>query len=233
MFDGVRLISFDLDDTLWPCEPVIRAAEAEAYHWLNQHAPRLTERFSIADLRNHRLAHAAARPTMAHDLTAVRAGALAVLLQSEGYPEGLADEATAVFRRARNQVTPYAEVVDALAALRNRYTLVSVTNGNAEVERTPLHASFHFSLTAAEVGAAKPDPAIFAAASARSGIPYRGCLHVGDDPLRDVAAARALGVRTVWVNRSGRDWPAGLPPADLEVGDIAQLVGVLTGGVPA
>ena len=33
------VLSFDLDDTLWPVEPVIRAAEAAMWKWLQeQHA---------------------------------------------------------------------------------------------------------------------------------------------------------------------------------------------------
>ena len=66
-----------------------------------------------------------------------------------------------------------------LVSLRARYTLVSVTNGNSQIEQTPLHDSFDHSLTAAEVGAAKPDPAIFEVASARTGVPLSGfCMSV-------------------------------------------------------
>ena len=63
---------------------------------------------------------------------------LAELLQADGYPLTLAEQASDVFRAARNRVTPYAEVVDALALLRERYVLVSVTNGNSQIEHTPL-----------------------------------------------------------------------------------------------
>jgi putative hydrolase of the HAD superfamily len=224
MFGHVRLISFDLDDTLWPCHPVIRGAEQACYDWLRREAPRLTERYSPEALREHRLALGRAQPAIAHDLTEVRLRSLRELLRQAGYAEDLADAASDVFRAARNRVTPYDEVIEGLQRLRGRFTLVSVTNGNSQIEQTPLHASFHHSLTAAEVGAAKPDPAIFHAASARSGVPLEAFLHVGDDPLRDVEAARAIGLTTVWVNREGRDWPSDLQPADLEVSEIGSLV---------
>lgn len=229
MFERVRLICFDLDDTLWPCHPVIRAAEAECYAWLDRRAPRLTASCSPDQLREHRLAIGREHPEIAHDLTAVRTHSLGLLLQDHGYRIELARQACDIFRAARNRVTPYAEVVDALASLRASYTLVAVTNGNSQVEHTPLHASFDHALTAAEVGAAKPHPAIFHAASARSGIPLDAFLHVGDDPLRDVEAARDLGMPTVWVNRDGRDWPSDLAPADLEVTDISELAARLIG----
>ncbi len=229
MFSHVRLICFDLDDTLWPCHPVIHAAEAECYAWLAREAPRLTARHSADQLRTHRLELGRSQPEIAHDLTEVRRRSLAILLEAEGYDRDLARQANAVFRAARNRVTPYAEVPGALARLRRHYTLVSVTNGNSQIERTPLHASFDHSLTAAEVGAAKPDPAIFHAASRRSGIPLGGFLHVGDDPVRDVQAARDLGLTTVWMNRGGCDWPDLLPRPDLEIRTLSELVAHLIG----
>ena len=229
MFGHVRLICFDLDDTLWPCHEVIRAAEAECYDWLAREAPRLTARYSEQQLREHRMATGQSHPEIAHDLTEVRLRSLMGLLEGEGYPADLAHRASDVFRAARKRVTPYDEVVDGLARLREHYTLVSVTNGNSQIEHTPLHASFDRSLTAAEVGAAKPHPAIFHAASRGSGVPLEAFLHVGDDPVRDVQAARDLGLPAVWVNRGGTEWPATLPPPELEVGDLTELVERLLG----
>jgi putative hydrolase of the HAD superfamily len=229
MFDHVRLICFDLDDTLWPCHPVIRAAEATCYAWLERQAPRLTRRYSAEQLRAHRVELGRLQPHIAHDMTELRLRSLAALLEAEGYEQGLAHQASDVFRAARNRVTPYPDVPEALASLRPHYTLVSVTNGNSQIEYTPLRASFDHSLNAAEVGAAKPDPAIFHAASERSGVDLAAFLHVGDDPVRDVQAARRLGLTTVWVNRGGQAWPSGLPRADLEIRSLVELVERLIG----
>lgn len=229
MFGHVRLLSFDLDDTLWPCHPVIRRAEQAAFAWLEREAPRLTASHDLGSLREHRIALGRRRPEIAHDLTELRLQSLRELLAGAGYDPSLADAASDVFRAARNRVTPYDEVVDGLARLRGHFTLVSVTNGNSQIERTPLGGCFDLSLTAAEVGAAKPDPAIFHVASERTGVPLSGFLHVGDDPVRDVEAARAVGLATVWVNRDGREWPTELAPADLEVSGLDALVECLIG----
>lgn len=229
MFEQVRGICFDLDDTLWPCEPVIRAAEQVCFDWLVDQAPDLADRYGIDELRAHRLALGGRRADIAHDLTEVRRQSLIELLAQHGYPVGLADQASDVFRAARNLVTPYDEVIDALAQLRERYVLVSVTNGNSQIEKTPLHASFDVSLTAAEVGVAKPDPRIFEVASEQTGLPLPSFLHVGDDPVRDVQAAREIGLPTVWVNRVSRPWPADVERADVEVTHLDELVEVLLG----
>ncbi|WP_456376995.1 hypothetical protein [Thiolapillus sp.] len=51
MFKNVRLITFDLDDALWPTKPVIMAAEQRVYDWLGQNAPGITDSLSIHAMR--------------------------------------------------------------------------------------------------------------------------------------------------------------------------------------
>ncbi|MCB1772393.1 MAG: HAD family hydrolase [Gammaproteobacteria bacterium] len=223
MFGHVEAITFDLDDTLWPCHEVIVAAERACYEWLSDAAPRVTRHHSLESLREHRIAFSHRRPDIAHDMTAVRLHALSEVLSDHGYAVDVARRASDVFRAARNRVTPYDEVVDVLRRLRARYTVISVTNGNSQIEHTPLRDSFDYSLTAAEVGAAKPDPAMFHAASTRCGIGLDRFLHVGDDPVRDVQAARALGIPTVWVDRAATTWPPDIDPADMQVSNIGEL----------
>ncbi len=213
MLEGIRLISFDLDDCLWPCRPVIRRAERRLYRWLEHHAPRVTEAMSLEAMWEHRERFMAAHPELVHDLTLVRLRTLQEVMERFGYPQALAEEATALFRRERNRVEPYADVAPALRALRRRFLLVSVTNGNAQVEETPLAGLFHLDLTSAEVGAAKPDPALFRAAADWAGVEPAQMLHVGDDPERDVLAARRAGLRAVWVRRRPEAaWPWREPP---------------------
>lgn len=225
LFDGIRLVTIDLDDTVWPCAPVIHQAEETLLVWLTRNAPRLAQAHDLRSLRAHRRALAEECPDIAHDLTEVRRVHLQQLLGEFGYDTGLAEAGISVFRRARNQVTPYPEVAGVLAGWRARFTLVSVTNGNSDVELTPLRGLFHHHLDAAEAGAAKPDPALFHLALERAGAAASEALHIGDDPARDIAPARALGMRTVWVNRSGSEWPKDLEPADAAVKDFTELAG--------
>jgi len=48
-----------------------------------------------------------------------------------------------------------------------------------------------------DAGAVKPDPRIFTSALAELGVPPERALAVGNDPERDLAGARAAGVRAV------------------------------------
>ena len=222
-----RVLTIDLDDTLWPCGPVIAAAEQALYDWLCLVAPRLTDVHDPASLGEQRRQLMISSPDLAHDLTRVRRESLRVLLTGHGYPETLADQAVDLFRRHRNRVEPFREVKAALTRLAKQYLLVSVTNGNAEVDRTPLSGLFHLSLSAADVGAAKPDPALFRGALEWAGFDAGQCLHIGDDPVRDVEAARRFGTDTAWVNRGGSSWPEGLVPPTYEVNHLGELCDIL------
>lgn len=219
-----ELLTLDLDDTLWPCHPPLQQAERAVQEWLATQAPRLAEAYDQEGLRRHRLALMARQPEIAYDMTRVRREALMDLLARLGYDPALAEEAMAVFFAHRNQVAPYADVIPALQGLRARYRLVSVTNGNAQVHNTPLAGLFHHSLTAAGVGAAKPDPAMFRAALDWAGVEPARAVHVGDDPLLDIDAARRLGITTVWIDRFDRPWPAQLDPPDVRVADLDGLL---------
>jgi putative hydrolase of the HAD superfamily len=220
---ALQLLIVDLDDTLWPCAPVIRAAEETFWAWLAPRAPGVAAAHDLASLRAQRIAYARAHPGVAHDITALRTAALADALATAGDDPALAAPAVEVFVTARQRVEPYPDVAATLAGWRARYRLVAVSNGNADVARTPLRGFFDRALSAAEVGAMRPDPALFRAAVEWAGVEPDAALHIGDDPINDVAAARSFGLRTAWVNRARRPFPADVPAADVEVQDLAEL----------
>jgi len=227
---SIKLITIDLDDTLWPCYDTIHRAEAVLYAWLKDNAPRLAAAHDQASLRDHRHELMRENPSIAHDLTLVRRDSLASLLSMCGYDADLADDALAVFLDQRNRVEPYPDVASALQALASDFRLVSVTNGNSDVARTPLRGLFHLSLTAADAGAAKPDPALFRSALDWAGLEPGQALHLGDHPYLDVQAARAIGMRAVWVNRDCKPWPEELEPPLAEVADMNGLLSWLEDG---
>jgi putative hydrolase of the HAD superfamily len=58
-------------------------------------------------------------------------------------------------------------------------------------------------ITSAEVGAAKPDPAIFEAGLAAAGCTAAEAVHVGDSVVHDVEGAQAAGIRALLLAREG------------------------------
>ena len=128
-------------------------------------------------------------------------------------------------------VRPDPSVALLLDALNGRYRLAIVSNGSRMVQRAKLarldlgHLAPR-AFISGELGVAKPDPALF-----RKAIEWVGCapheaMFVGDDPVRDIAGASAVGMATCWVS-TGRSYPPGLPAADLAIDRVADLAGVL------
>ena len=81
--------------------------------------------------------------------------------------------------------------------------------------RVGLAGAFQAVVTAAAVGAAKPHPQPFEAALRDLGVEAAQCVHVGDDPVTDVAGAQAIGITALLIDRSGR-----MPGA---LGDLTEL----------
>jgi putative hydrolase of the HAD superfamily len=79
-------------------------------------------------------------------------------------------------------------------------------------------------VNSAEVGASKPDPAIFARALAVAGVSAGEALHVGDTAAADLAGARAAGIRALHLDRSGADGDA--------LASLAELPGLVRSTVP-
>jgi putative hydrolase of the HAD superfamily len=225
--NDLRAITLDLDDTLWEIHPVIHRAERELYAWLGEQYPRVTERFSREDLQAQRAAIAAEFPQHSHDYTFLRRTVLGRLGGAAGYGEQIVDEAMAVFDALRNDVDIFPEVRPTLAALRERYVLIAVTNGNANLEMIGIDDLFHDIVTARMAGAAKPAQQIFAAAVTAAGCRPEQTLHVGDHPEFDVAGAISAGLHAVWVNRHGHAWPEDLQKPHGEVAHVGELLELL------
>jgi FMN phosphatase YigB (HAD superfamily) len=60
---------------------------------------------------------------------------------------------------------------------------------------------------------AKPAQAFFAHALAAVGVAAGEAVMIGDGPEADVAGAKRAGLRAIWLNRGGADWPAEVAPA--------------------
>jgi putative hydrolase of the HAD superfamily len=203
----ILAISLDLDDTLWPVEPAILAAEQQLDDWLRRHHAPVAARWPIAALRALRDEISGERPDLAHDYTAQRLLTLERAFAACGIDDRHVAGAFEVYHAARNRIECYADALPALQAIAARLPLVSISNGNADLQRIGLRAHFRHCISARECGFAKPSAAIFHAACALLGLAPGQVLHVGDDPLLDVIGARAAGLRAAWLNRDGASWP--------------------------
>ncbi len=204
----IQAITLDLDDTLWPVWPTIARAEVVLQEWLTTHAPKTASlnednefKKRIRSMVNQR------HPEKAHDLSFLRIQAIRDSMLVAGDSPHLAEEAFSVFFAERLNVKLYEGVEQALARLAARYPLVGLSNGNADVFRTPAGPYFKACVSAREFGVAKPDPRIFHAAAEQLNVPLDAVLHLGDDATTDVWGAMQAGMQTAWINTQGHDWP--------------------------
>jgi 2-haloacid dehalogenase len=124
--------------------------------------------------------------------------------------------------------------LEVVRALARTHQLAIITNGLADVQRPRLAASAIRAHVAAlviseEVGAAKPDRAIFDAAFARMGMPSPSeVLMIGDSLSSDIAGGIGYGLDTCWVNPRGLPGRADLAPT-YEVRHVTELPALLAG----
>lgn len=226
---SIRLITFDLDDTLWDVTPVMHSAEAALRDWLAAEAPRLGP-VPIEHLWAIRARLLQADPGLKHRLSELRRRILLHALLDAGYAQGEADELAElgfqVFLAARHQVQLFPEVHPTLERLALRYTLGVITNGNADVRRLGLADYFRFALCAEELGIGKPDPHPFQTALRHAGVDAGQAVHIGDHPGDDIAGAQAAGLRAIWFNPQGKAWEGEQLP-DAQIRGLAELPALL------
>jgi HAD superfamily hydrolase (TIGR01549 family) len=204
----VRAISFDLDDTLWPIWPTIERAEKALLDWLTLNAPVAATLFADAVVvRDLRESIGVNRPDLKHDLSAVRQELIRLALERAGEDSSRAAVAFEVFFAERQRVTLFDDSLACLEFLSARYPLVSLSNGNADLQRVGLAPYFRAAISAREFGVGKPDPRIFVAAAGAVDVLPEHVLHVGDDMALDALGALNAGMQAAWINRDEQMWP--------------------------
>ena len=220
---NLRVICFDLDDTLWNIAPVIERAEQLLYQWLDEHYPRVTAAYSAADLSRLRMQAVSRWPEFQHDLSELRLRTLRHIADATGYDEEMVTGAYAIFFDARNNVQLYDDALPVLEQLRATHTLIALSNGNADLRRIGIAELFAAAYSASDIGVAKPDKNFFLTAAERCNLQPQQMLHVGDHPENDIAAARDAGMQTVWINRAGAEWPLTDTRPHYEIKNLNQL----------
>ncbi len=123
----IKLLTFDLDDTLWELGPVLIRAETVGYRWLHEHIPAVTRQFSIEQLRDIRMQIAREQLELAHRVTDLRKLSLHRAMTQTGIDASaiptLVDAAFRVFLQARHEVELFADAEAALQQLQRRFHL--------------------------------------------------------------------------------------------------------------
>ena len=203
---GIQCIAFDLDDTLWECQPVIQRAEQALYRYLAANYPKITQAYSFIKLTQHRKHFMITHPEMEHDLSQLRRCWLQHLAHQFAYDEQMAKHAFQIFWLMRNKVQFYDGVLDILDKLSQRFRLGVISNGNADINQIGVGALFDFSVSASEAGVAKPHANIFKLAVHKAQCQTNEIIYIGDDPVCDIQGANQAGLHAIWYNPKALAW---------------------------
>lgn len=211
----LRAVLCDLDDTLFDHWRGTRLALAE----VREQEPALAV-WSIEELEaRHRIALEKWHQQVLEGLTSIdvaRVGRFAELLASAGADRVAerAVEVAGIYRRTYATTWhPVAGALELLAAVKAAGLRVAIVTNNVVVEQQLKLSRCGFEpyvdalVTSEEIGAQKPDAAIFDAALARVGTERSEAVMLGDAWHADVAGARGAGIRPVWFNRFGAPSP--------------------------
>lgn len=226
----IRLVTFDLDDTLWHTAPVIARAEQNLQDWLLQRAPQLGL-MTLDRLQQLRQRVLQQMPQITHSVSAMRFQVLRQAWLDAGETSeqaaALAEEAFQYFlgERQKVEISPAARPM--LQVLRKQgYMLGALSNGNADIRRVGLGDCFDFAFSADALGVGKPDVAAFQSALGRAGVGPQQAAHLGDNPHDDIAGALAAGMHAIWFNPAGAKWQEGERPT-AQIRCLSQLPDVL------
>jgi len=130
----------------------------------------------------------------------------------------------------------YPEVSEVLPTLAERgYRLALISNADEDdpVIRVILGAglpvTFEAVVTSQGAGAYKPAARIFEHALWKLDLEPVETVFVGDSPASDILGGSRAGLRTIWVNRRGGDYPDRYPGPDATVTDLTGLLDLLPG----
>ena len=228
MSQTIKVLSFDLDDTLWPCSPTILRAEKLLYKWLSDHVPEITQNYDIYQLRDQRRSLFNQYPELAFDLTQLRIRSFELLAEEFNLADDWIEPAFEIFYEARQQVTLYDDVIPVLDELKKDFKLVSLTNGNADTVKTGVDHWFDFALNSASVGKLKSEPDIYRQVQKLANIDSRQMVHIGDDPVHDITGAKAAGVLAIWLNRQQKQWTLDDCEPDAVISNLHELPEILS-----
>ena len=163
---------------------------------------------------------------------AVLTDGLIRLAEEEGLPipEGESD----ALARSLPEWAPFPEVPDALGELRRRgWNLVILSNSDRDLiaeSMKRIGVPFDLAIVAGELGSYKPAPAHWEHFFEVTTADREHHVHVAASLFHDIAPARKLELKSVWINRLDEKPD---PEPDRELSDLTELPDTLDELVPA
>ncbi|AGH80004.1 HAD family hydrolase [Psychromonas sp. CNPT3] len=225
-----KVISFDLDDTLYDNHPIIKKAESDFLCYLNKTYAHLSElnAHQWGLYKNHLLRE---RPELMDDVSLLRLELLKRIMCIYGITPykaiAYAEQALTEFLRLRSNFTVPAASIDLLQKLSAHYPVIAITNGNVDTHQIGLAHHFKFVLKAGDGYKAKPHADLFNQAALRLNVSVSDIVHIGDNLVSDVFGAQNSGAQSIWLNENKQSLADAKLLPTVEITQLNQLYSLL------
>ena len=235
MFEDIKAVLFDLDETLIDAEAGLRESHDRISETLSTFFEQngvqmgvslLHSKIRLFDDRMNRESRYDRDEWWPILISEVRSD----LIISQGFAHALTIE---YWNAYSQRSPPYSDAIATLNHLRRRgykLGLVTDTDGTPglkaqRINKLSFRDFFSVVIVAGEdTPELKPNPTPFLKASERLGITNQSSVFVGDKPFTDIAGAKAAGMKTIHVRR--REWNSNVE-ADVTIESLTDLVGIL------
>lgn len=194
-YSKVKLISFDLDNTLYDNRPVIALAEQQSTRYLTSEFKAQNQLFDFSEFSAVRqeLIEQTDNGSLYDDLTRLRKDVLSRVCASLDNADVIIEQALAIFLNHRSQVEIPQPINRMLEILAKNYKVVTVTNGNCKAELLSCSSVFSQNYSPVHGFRAKPHPEMLHQVKEDFSLSTEQILHIGDSETSDGGAARAAG----------------------------------------
>ncbi len=185
----VKVLSFDLDDTLWDNSGVIEKCEQELYNFLCKKHPPFGEHYSKEAM--HRVSEQFLAQDVPHfdNMTTLRKAVIEHMLLETAGDLNLVNQAFGVFYYWRNQIQIPEFTYQLLDKLKKQYSLFAVSNGNSNLYWLGLMGYFEKHYIAGVDGRAKPSADMLHKICDLKNIEPQELLHIGDNHDTDIQSS--------------------------------------------
>ncbi|GAW80952.1 haloacid dehalogenase-like hydrolase [Plasmodium gonderi] len=225
-FKNIKLITFDLDHTIWNIDSLLNYADAECYKYMKKNYKRLYDylqeeyELSITNLVKELLEkNVDVNKDGVQILTRIRVDALKYLAKQTNYDEiKFSSEIQELWKEKKNHVHLFISpgTLEYLRELKSRgYILGAITNGDSDVNAIKfLNEIFTFVIRSMDYNYSKPNVEIFNIAEnilkkQNYNFDIDQWLHVGDDLYTDIMGAKNKNINCAWITmfRNGTEIP--------------------------
>lgn len=223
----LKLITLDLDNTLWNVTPTLIRAEKSLTSWINNNVPEAKDFYQKENLISLRQQFNKQNPDKKHFPTIMRKNLLKQCFLQSGLSKNKAEDtmeaAFSIFIKERNNIDFFPETLNILESLSKQYSIIALTNGNADLSLIGIDDYFTAHFSAESIGKAKPDTRMFTEALTTTGHRAAQALHIGDHPTEDIQAASSIGMHTMWFNQNKKN-DSSLCHPTVEIHNLSELL---------